>query len=104
MPEWLQMLAQALPITHALEAMRLALFAGRSVGELWLPLTVLAVMAMVLLPGSIWAFNLAVEKGRREGSLIQLLTFPWDHGCEAGRLGGPRPLVSRRRERSRWPA
>ncbi len=71
MPEWLQMLAKALPITHALEAMRLALFAGRSVAELWLELTVLAAMALVLLPGSLWAFDRAVEKGRREGSLIQ---------------------------------
>lgn len=71
MPEWLQLVAKALPITYALDAMRSAIFAGHTVVELWMPLTVLAAMALVLLPGSLWAFSWAVEKGRRDGSLIQ---------------------------------
>ena len=71
MPDWLQTVAKALPITYALEAMRSAIFTGRSVTELWAPLAVLTGMALVLLPGSLWAFSRAVEKGRRDGSLIQ---------------------------------
>ena len=71
MPDWLQAVAKALPITYALEAMRAAIFAGRSVVELWQPLLVLATMAVVLLPFSLWLFSWAVEKGRRDGNLIQ---------------------------------
>ena len=71
MPEWMQLVAKCLPITYALESMRLALFQGQSVAELWLPLTVLASMAAVLLPVSLLAFSWAVDRSRRDGSLIQ---------------------------------
>ncbi|MCP4549325.1 MAG: ABC transporter permease, partial [bacterium] len=71
MPDWMQLAAKLLPITYALEAMRRALFEGQSLRDLWLPLTVLAAMAVVLLPASLWAFSQAVEKGRRDGSLVQ---------------------------------
>jgi ABC-2 type transport system permease protein len=71
MPDGLQMIAKALPITYALEAMRLAILSGHSLRQLWAPLAVLSAMALVILPVSLWAFSLAVERGRREGSLIQ---------------------------------
>ena len=68
MPDWLQMLAKALPITYALEAMRAAVFTGQSVADLWQPLCVLAAMAAVFMPMSLWLFSWAVEKGRRDGT------------------------------------
>ena len=71
MPDWMQTLAACLPITYALEAMRLAVFRGQSVTEIWPPLTVLASMAVVLLPLSLLAFSRAVERGRRHGTLMQ---------------------------------
>ncbi|MCP3915097.1 MAG: ABC transporter permease [bacterium] len=70
MPDWMQLAALALPITHALEAMRLALFSGATVLELWRELACLGGMALVLLPVSLLAFGRAVEKGRYDGSLM----------------------------------
>lgn len=71
MPGWLQAVAQALPITYALQALRQAIFGGASPTELWYPLVVLAGISVVLLPSSLWLFSRAVDRGRREGSLIQ---------------------------------
>lgn len=71
MPGWMQTVSKALPITYSLDAMRLAIFQGYTVKMLWHPLAVLAGMAIVLLPLSVWTFSKAVEKGRRDGSLMQ---------------------------------
>ncbi len=70
LPAWLQRLAAFLPITHALEGMRLAILKGHSVVMLWKPIAILGSMALVLGPVSVWTFSLAVRKGRRDGSLM----------------------------------
>ena len=57
--------------THALEAMRLALLKGYSLNELRGELGVLAVIALVFLPVSVFIFSISVEKGRRDGSLMK---------------------------------
>ncbi len=69
LPSWLRPVSAILPITHALDAMRLAMLEGHSIIQLWKQLAVLGGMAVVLLPLSVWSFSLAVEKGRRDGSL-----------------------------------
>ena len=69
MPGWMQWIAKLLPITYALEAMRMGLFAGKTVRDLWLPLTVLGGMAAVLLPLSLWSFSWAVGRARKDGTL-----------------------------------
>ena len=70
MPNWMQNIANFLPMTHSLEAMRLAVFRGDSIVDLWVPIAALGAMAVILLPASFWSFSRAVEKARREGTLI----------------------------------
>ncbi len=71
MPDSMQRLAAFLPITYSLEAMRLAVLRGHSMLMLWKPMAILGGMSIVLLPLSVWSFSKAVEKGRRDGSLMQ---------------------------------
>lgn len=70
MPDWLQRIATLLPTTYALEALRQAMLKGASIIVLWREITILGVMAVVLLPASVWVFAKAVDKGRRDGTLM----------------------------------
>jgi ABC-2 type transport system permease protein len=71
MPEWLQTFSNFLPITHALEAMRMALIAGRSTAELIPNFLILALFALVLLPLSLASFSAAVKRTKATGTLGQ---------------------------------
>jgi len=70
LPAWVQGIAAVLPITYSLDAMRLAILKGYSLQQLWHQVAILAVMSAVLLPLAVWSFAAAVEKGRRDGSLM----------------------------------
>ena len=70
MPGWLRIIAALLPTTYALEAMRQAMLNGASIAMLWREVLILGTMAAVLLPVSVWVFAKAVEKGRRDGTLM----------------------------------
>lgn len=69
MPEWLQRIADLLPITYALRAMRLALLQGAPLQALAPDLLALLIFAAVLLPLSLFVFRYAVDRARNEGSL-----------------------------------
>lgn len=69
MPGWLQTVAQLLPITHALRAMRLALLGDVSWADLAPEMFTLAAFCLVLFPLALWVFRFAVERARQEGSL-----------------------------------
>jgi len=69
LPDWLQPAAKLLPITHSLEAMRLALFQGYTVAELAPQLQVLALFTFVLMPVSLFSFWLAVKYTKATGTL-----------------------------------
>lgn len=69
LPEWLQVVSQILPQTHAIEATRLAVLQGYSMAELAPHLYVLAIYAIILIPLSFVAFNYAMYRARLEGSL-----------------------------------
>ncbi len=69
LPEWLQWFSRVLPITYALEAMRLALLKGAGWDELRPNLLVLAGFCIVLFPLSLWVFRFAVERARLDGTL-----------------------------------
>lgn len=69
MPQWLQAVANLLPITYALRAMRLALLQGATWRMLRGDLLVLTAFAIGLFPLSLLAFRYAVERARKEGSL-----------------------------------
>ena len=71
LPEWLEKLAYLLPITYALEAMRLALLNGRSLGSLMPQIIPLFIFTVVMLPLSLSLFSFAVKRAKIEGSLVQ---------------------------------
>lgn len=69
LPDWLRALSMLLPITWALDGMRMALMQGAgaaaSADKIW----VLLAFSAVLWPLSIWSFSWAVRKAKRDGSL-----------------------------------
>jgi ABC-2 type transport system permease protein len=71
MPGWLQALSKFLPITHALEAMRMALIAGQPTLELVPNFLILALFAIVLFPLSLASFSAAVKRTKATGTLGQ---------------------------------
>ena len=71
LPPWAQRLAALLPITYALEAMRMAVLKGHTASQLAPTLLPLAVFAVLLLPVSLLAFSWAVRYAKTQGSLTQ---------------------------------
>lgn len=70
MPEWLQVIARFVPLTHSLEALRLTWLSGYALGQIQEQLIILGGMAIVFFPLGLWAFSAAVERGKRDGSLM----------------------------------
>lgn len=71
LPDWLQFVARLLPITYALQAMRLSLLNGASWAELAPDLLALLLFCLILFPLSLLTFRYAVEQARADGSLAQ---------------------------------
>lgn len=71
LPSWLQNVAFFIPITHSLDALRLAMLRGASVEAVWQPLLILALMSAFLLPTSLVVFAALVRRSRLEGTLTQ---------------------------------
>lgn len=69
-PEWLQVLSKVIPIRYALEALRMSMLRGQGIGAISDELVVLGGMAMAMLPLSLWIFTMAVERGKRTGTLV----------------------------------
>ena len=69
LPPPLQAAASVLPLTHALEGLRLALLRGSSIAAIAPQLTLLACSAAVLVPVAFLAFRHAVRRARQDGSL-----------------------------------
>ncbi len=69
LPDWLQFIAQLLPITYALRVMRSSLLSGASWTSLAPDLTVLLLFCIILVPLSLLIFRFAVKRARIEGSL-----------------------------------
>lgn len=69
LPEWLQWCAHLFPITYSLEGMRQALLNGANFREIAPSLIALIIFTAVVLPISLWIFNLAVKKAEIDGSL-----------------------------------
>lgn len=64
-------ISKILPPTYGLEGIREVLIEGRGLSEVSQPLLVLLLFLVVLLPFSLWVFDRAVRRAKREGSLIQ---------------------------------
>ena len=71
LPDWLTPLSRILPMTYALDAMRLAMLKGYSLYEVRLDILVLSGFALVLTPLAFLVFRSALKRAKREGSLIQ---------------------------------
>ncbi len=71
LPRWLQVGSAALPHTYALEALRMGLLQGASIGEILPELRALTLFAVVILPLSLLAFRYAVYRARTEGGFSQ---------------------------------
>ncbi len=69
LPFWLQRIAQALPQTHAIEAMRLSVLSNASFSDIGTQLIVLGVFAILMFPLALLGFSAAMDQARSEGSL-----------------------------------
>jgi len=69
LPKPLQVLAQLIPITHSLEAMRLALLQGAGFSLLASEIAILAFFCCILLPTSLIIFSYTLRRARLEGTL-----------------------------------
>ena len=69
LPGWLRSVGGALPITHALEAVRRALLGGAGFAELAPTLLALGIFTVVLAPLGLMAFWAALHRARIDGSL-----------------------------------
>jgi ABC-2 type transport system permease protein len=71
LPQWVQMMAQFLPFTHALEGLRQAVLNGKGLVELSPQVVILSAFAVVLLPLSLGFFAWTVRQAKRLGTLSQ---------------------------------
>jgi ABC-2 type transport system permease protein len=69
LPRPLELLAHLVPLTHAIEGMRMALLQGQSVVAMAPTLAALAVFAVVLLPLALCGLSLSLQRARRSGTL-----------------------------------
>ncbi len=69
LPAWLRQVAEWIPITHSLTAMRRALLESASFSALTGDLLILGLFAVVLLPLSMALFSAALSAARRQGTL-----------------------------------
>jgi ABC-2 type transport system permease protein len=71
LPRWLQRLASLIPLTHALEGMRLALLRGYGLGELTGILWKLLAFSAILVVAGLTSFQFALRIAKHTGSLTQ---------------------------------
>ena len=69
LPEPLRTAARWIPITHCLDAMRMALLQGASWAALGTEITVLALFSAILLPLSLVVFSYTLRRARLQGTL-----------------------------------
>jgi ABC-2 type transport system permease protein len=71
LPQWLQNLSKAVPLTYALDGMRHALLQGYSIAQLSDVILSLTLFSVVLLTVGITGFAWSVDLAKRSGSLTQ---------------------------------
>ena len=64
-------ISRILPPTYGLDGIRRVLIEGQSFADVREPFIILLIFLAVLLPLSLWVFDRAVRRAKREGSLIQ---------------------------------
>jgi ABC-2 type transport system permease protein len=71
LPDWLEPLSRILPLTYALDAMRLTMLQGYSLYDIGFDILILLGFTLVLTPIALVAFRQALRRAKMEGSLIQ---------------------------------
>ena len=71
LPHWLTPVSRILPMTYALDAMRLAMLKGSSLLDVRFDILILLGFTAVLTPLAFLAFRKALKRAKMEGSLIQ---------------------------------
>jgi ABC-2 type transport system permease protein len=71
LPPWLQSVAQVLPITHDLHAVREVLLRGGGIADVWPQLLVLLAFVGIGAPLAALCFRSALRRARRDGTLLQ---------------------------------
>lgn len=71
LPGALQSFSDLIPTTHALAVLRGSILEGKGIADLGGSYLYLLVFAAVLVPLSLWLFNAAVRRAKRDGSLGQ---------------------------------
>lgn len=71
LPGWLEPVSRILPLTYALDAMRLSVLQGYSLSELGSDVLILLGFTLILTPLSFLIFQRALKRAKVEGSLIQ---------------------------------
>jgi ABC-2 type transport system permease protein len=71
LPSWLQIVSYVVPIKYSLDALRLSILQGYSIHMISSQLITLGVISTLLFPLSLLFFQWAVEKGKRDGTLMQ---------------------------------
>jgi ABC-2 type transport system permease protein len=71
MPEWIQTVSYLLPVTYALEGMRMSLLKGYGLSELMPNIVALIIFSVIMVPLSIFIFEYAVKRAKHDGSLTQ---------------------------------
>jgi len=71
LPGWLQTFGQWVPLTHALEGMRLALLKGADLQGLSSVIGTLCAFSVALIAGGMYTFKLAVDVAKQSGSLTE---------------------------------
>jgi ABC-2 type transport system permease protein len=69
LPEWLRSLAAFIPMTHALELLRLSLITDRGMEHMESPLLILTLWTVIGLPFSFWCFAWSLNRARMKGNL-----------------------------------
>ena len=69
LPHWLMVVARWIPLTHAIEGMRMALLQGYTVSAMKTTLGVLVVFSLVLLPLALSGLSLSLRRARQNGTL-----------------------------------
>lgn len=70
MPSWMGTVARFIPATYALDALRLSIMNGASFADIGTHLAVLSATAVAVLPMSLFVFGKAVQKAKRDGTMI----------------------------------
>jgi len=71
LPGWLKWLSYILPITHALEGARKSMLVSSSFSSIMPNIITLAVFGAIFFPISLYLFQLAVKKAKKQGVLAQ---------------------------------